>query len=145
MNINSNELLLLKKIRFAGEGGNADKLNGAVTTEPEQPQTAMNKLMFQGLKNVVSDPQLAQEVNAFKNTETQPKEEGTEKEYIAPYKSNLAFQGRAGMVKTYVTAAMMGLATLGAMTTLQSCEDIEIHQSVTVDMEAITTMISELM
>ena len=146
MNINSNELLLLKKIRFAGEGGNADKSNGVttttLTTEPEQTQTAMNKLMFQGLKNVVSDPKLAQEIDAFKNTEVQPKEDGTEKEYVAPYKSNLAFQGKAGKVKTYLTAAMMALAPLAASNLMTSCVNVE--QYAEIDASMFASMISEL-
>lgn len=149
MNINSNELLLLKKIKFAAEGENDGKSNGAMTTalstEPEQPEASMNRLMFQGLKNVVSDPQLAQETGALNNVETQPKEEGTEKEYIAPYKSNLAFQGNAGRMKTYAFAAMMGLATLGASTMLQSCEDVVMNQTVTVDMEEYNAMMQEML
>ena len=63
MNINSNELLLLnKKIRFAGEAGKPAVDVTVPAPDTNTPQTGMSALMFQGLNNVVSDPQLAGEL-----------------------------------------------------------------------------------
>lgn len=158
MNINSNELLILKKIKFAAEPTEENNTNVALklrdnenqnpeaTTSlsetPETTQASMNKLMFQGLKNVVSDPQLAQETGALNNVETQPKEDETAKEYVAPFKSNLAFQGGAGKIKSFATAALMGLATLGATSSLTSCIDVDQHAEL--DASIFASMISEL-
>ena len=65
MNINSNELLLLKKVKFGEE---ATRKSAGITTnvtEPVEtlsPQATMNALNFQGLNNVTSNPELATEL-----------------------------------------------------------------------------------
>ena len=55
----------------------------------------------------------------------QQTEDKAANEYVAPYKSNLAFQGKASKMKTLAMAALMGLATLGASSALTSCDDKE--------------------
>lgn len=147
MKIDAKELLLLnKKIRF-GEGTNSPVTNpesNAVKPETLGPQTGLNTLMFQGMQNVINNPQLSSELGLMKEVETQPQEQaGDVKEYVAPYKSNIAFQGFKGnKIKSIALAALMGLATLGATSTMTSCVDLS--QEVTVDMSAITEMVAQM-
>ena len=134
MNINANELLLLnKKIKF-GEGVNSGvntsdpgKSAAVLAPAPESngPQSGMNALMFQGLNNVTTNPTLATELKVMNEAAPQQTEDKAANEYIAPYKSNLAFQGKASKMKTLAMAALMGLATLGASSALTSCDDKE--------------------
>ena len=133
MNINSKELLLLnKKIRFAGDAGGTASEVVVPTTESRVPQTGMNALMFQGLNNVVSNPQLAGELNIVRETSTEKNEDkAVANDYVAPYKSNLAFQGKASKFKSIALAALMGLATLGATSSLTSCTDEAPFESTT--------------
>ena len=127
MNINATELLLLnKKIKFGeGAGGTNGKveeganpvLNPNVTLpapEENKPQTGMNVLMFQGLNNVVSNPELSTNLGIMKEAAPETTGEKTTNEYVAPYKSNIAFQG--GKFKSLALGAMMALATLGGVT-----------------------------
>ena len=146
MNINAKELLLFnKKIRF-GEGTNSAVTNpeaAAVKPDTLGPQTGLNALMFQGMQNVVSDPQLSTNLGMMNEVAPQQEQLGDAKEYVAPYKSNIAFQGLNGnKIKSVALAALMGLATLGATSSLSSCVDIS--QEVTVDMEAINKMLSQM-
>lgn len=161
MNINANELLLKeKRIRF-GEGvgineGNANEDNSAavVTSVPEatNPQAGLNALMFQGLKNVASDPELATEVKFMNETTDEETESETANEYVVPYQSNIAFQGsKAGLLKNLALAAMLGLSTTAVTT---SCEDREVlvvppsstttTVTVNVDMSAINAVFQQM-
>ncbi len=151
MNINSNELLLLnKKIKFAGEAGKPAADVTVPAPDTNTPQTGMNALMFQGLNNVVSDPQLAGELKIMKETDTAKTEDkAAANEYVAPYKSNLAFQGKASKFKSLALAALMGLATLGATSALTSCDDTEPYRSETnitinIDLSAIQAMFAQM-
>lgn len=151
MNINSNELLLLnKKIKFAGEAGKPAADVTVPAPDTNTPQTGMNALMFQGLNNVVSDPQLAGELKIMKETDTvKTEDKAAQNEYVAPYKSNLAFQGKASKFKSIAMAALMGLATLGATSALTSCDDTEPFTSETnitinIDMSAIQAMFAQM-
>ena len=151
MNINSNELLLLnKKIKFAGEAGKPAADVTVPAPDTNTPQTGMNALMFQGLNNVVSDPQLAGELKIMKETDTaKPEDKAAANEYVAPYKSNLAFQGKASKFKSIAMAALMGLATLGATSALTSCDDTEPYRSETnitinIDLSAIQAMFAQM-
>lgn len=148
MNINVNELML-RKVRF-GEGvkegvDTKEGNNGiAVTTsvpEATNPQAGMNALMFQGLKNVASDPQLASEVKFMKETADVESKDETAKEYVAPYKSNIAFQGKAGMIKNIALAAMLGMSAVGTTTMMTSCSQ---EQYVEVDLSALFEILNEL-
>ena len=145
MNINANELLLLnKKIRF-GEEPEAAKPAANVTPESgeNKPQTGLNSLMFQGLNNVVSNPQLAKNIGVMK--EDAPKPAETAENYTIPYQSNIAFQGKASKFKHIAMTALMALMTLGPVaTTLTSCEDT-ITQSVDINMDEIMKMVNEMM
>ncbi len=151
MNINSNELLLLnKKIKFAGEAGKPAADVTVPAPDTNTPQTGMNALMFQGLNNVVSDPQLAGELKIMKETDTvKTEDKAAQNEYVAPYKSNLAFQGKASKFKSIAMAALMGLATLGATSALTSCDDTEPYRSETnitinIDLSAIQAMFAQM-
>ncbi len=151
MNINSNELLLLnKKIKFAGEAGKPAADVTVPAPDTNTPQTGMNALMFQGLNNVVSDPQLAGELKIMKETDTvKTEDKAAQNEYVAPYKSNLAFQGKASKFKSLALAALMGLATLGATSALTSCSDDEPYKSETnitinIDLSAIQEMFAQM-
>ena len=151
MNINSNELLLLnKKIKFAGEAGKPAVDVTVPAPDTNTPQTGMSALMFQGLNNVVSDPQLAGELKIMKETDTvKTEDKAAQNEYVAPYKSNLAFQGKASKFKSLALAALMGLATLGATSALTSCDDTEPFTSETnitinIDMSAIQAMFAQM-
>ena len=140
MNINSNELLLLKKVKFGEEATNKPAEVTAPVTEPTEtatPQAAMNALNFQGLNNVASDPQLATELKMMNEEEIPQQPEGESKEFVAPYKSNIAFQGKTSILKSAAFSALMALGMLGATASLTSCDKETITQSVTVDMDAI--------
>ena len=146
MNINAKELLLLnKKIQFK-EGSNPSnnqESSNSVKPEELEPKTGLNKLMFQGLKNVATDPQLSQKLGIFNNINTEEQNPETTNNYVAPYKSNIAFQGLNGnKIKSIALGALMGLATLGATSSLTSC--IETKQSVVVDMDEIIAMLSKM-
>lgn len=145
MNINSNELLLLsKKVKFGEEPTQAA---AAMVTEPEtvsNPQTGMNALMFQGMKNVANDPQLATELKLMNDIEPAQAEDNGAKEFVAPFKSNIAFQGKANKFKSVAMAAMLGLASLGAVSTLTSCDKTEVNQQVEVDLSMLIDILNEL-
>ena len=150
MNINSNELLLLnKKVRFGEEAGKPaqTQIIEQPTAEETTPQTGLNSLMFQGLNNVVSHPQLANHLNVMKeeiSQEEQPKSNNGQDE-ATPLKTNVAFQGKASRFKNIAMSALMGLMTLGAASTLQSCQpDVNVEQNVDIDMTAITELIAQL-
>ena len=123
MNINSNELLLLdKKIRFGEEPAQQTAPAAVAAPETSAPQAGMNALMFQGLKNVVSNPELATELKMLNDIEPAKTEDAAAKEYTVPFQSNIAFQGKASKFKNIAVAAMIGMASMAAMT---SCDDKE--------------------
>lgn len=158
MKINSTELLLLnKKIKFAGEEGKSAPEVAVPAPEANSPQTGMNLLMFQGLNNVVSEPQLSGELKIMREDSPKASNEGTTensaKEYVAPYQTNLAFQGKASKFKSIALAALMGLATIGATSALTSCDDkeyigipgsSEVNVTVNVDLSAITSLFQQM-
>lgn len=147
MNINSNELLLLKKVKFGEEATNKPADVTAPVTEPTEtatPQAAMNALNFQGLNNVASAPQLATELKMMNEEEIPQQSEGESKEFVTPYKSNIAFQGKTSILKSAAFSALMALGMLGATASLTSCDKETITQTVTVDMDAIVSVISQL-
>ena len=147
MNINSNELLLLnKKIRF-GEtpAENSAAANSVPAPDTNKPQTGMNALMFQGLNNVVSNPELSTNLGIMKEAAPQPTENQTTEGYVAPYKSNIAFQG--GKFKSLTLGVMMALATLGGVSTLTSCTDgtdVYSETNINIDLKAMMEIINQL-
>ena len=115
MNINANELLLLnKKVKF-GETPATPANVTIPAPETEKPQTGLNVLAFEGLKNLTSNPQLSAKIAV---EQPLPEQEG--KAANAPYKNSIAFQG--GKFKNLSLAAMMALITLGAAS-LTSCSE----------------------
>ena len=148
MKINANELLLInKKVRFGEEGEKTTPQVTVPNQEPTTPQTGMNGLMFQGMMNVADNPQLEGNLSVLREDITNEEQPTTDNQQnsVAPLKTNVAFQGKTSMFKTGAMAALMGLMSLGAASTLQSCDPLaEQYQSVTVDMSAITEIISQL-
>ena len=151
MNINANELLLLnKKVRFGEEAGKSTQpqIIEQPTTQETNPQAGMNALMFQGLNNVVGNPQLATNLNVMRAEvaeEGQQTVKNNTPEEATPLKTNVAFQGKASRFKNVAMGALMALMSLGAASTLQSCQpDVTVTQSVDVDMSALMEMVNEL-
>ena len=148
MNINANELLLLnKKVRF-GENTEQPIQQQIVeqpTTQEAVPQAGMNALMFQGMSNVASNPQLAGNLNVLKEEVVKEEQPKNEQDSVAPLKTNVAFQGKASRFKNVAMGALMGLMTLGSMSALQSCQpDVNVSQTVDIDMSTITELISQM-
>ena len=150
MNINANELLLLnKKVRFGEEAGKPaqPQIIEQPTTQETNPQAGMNALMFQGMNNVVGNPQLATNLSVMREEvaeEGQTAANNTQDE-AAPLKTNVAFQGKASRFKNVAMGALMALMSLGAASTLQSCQpDVNVSQSVDIDMTAISEMIAQM-
>ena len=151
MKINANELLLLnKKVRFGEEAGKPaqPQIIEQPTTQETNPQAGMNALMFQGMNNVVSNPQLATNLSVMREEvaeEGQQTVKNDTQDEAAPLKTNVAFQGKASRFKNIAMSALMGLMTLGAASALQSCQpDVNVSQSVDIDMTAITEMIAQM-
>lgn len=151
MNINANELLLLsKKVRFGEEAGKPaqPQIIEQPTTQETNPQAGMNALMFQGINNVVGNPQLATNLNVMREEvaeEGQQTVKNNTQEEATPLKTNVAFQGKASKFKNVAMGALMALMSLGAASTLQSCQpDVNVSQSVDIDMAAITELISQM-
>lgn len=148
MKINANELLLInKKVRFGEEGEKTTPQVTVPNQEPTTPQTGMNGLMFQGMMNVADNPQLSGNLSVLREDITNEEQPATENQQnpVAPLKTNVAFQGKTSMFKTGAMAALMGLMSLGAASTLQSCDSLaEQYSSVNVDISAITEIISQL-
>ena len=147
MNINANELLLLnKKVRFGEdtEKPTQQQIVEQPTTQETAPQAGMNALMFQGMSNVVSNPQLAANLNAMREEVSNEQPAANNQDETAPLKTNVAFQGKASKFKGMAMSALMGLMTLGALSSMQSCTLAEQHQEVTVDMSTLMEMINEL-
>ena len=151
MNINANELLLLnKKVRFGEEAGKPaqPQIIEQPTTQETNPQAGMNALMFQGMNNVVSNPQLATNLSVMREEvaeEGQQTVKNDTQDDAAPLKTNVAFQGKASRFKNVAMGALMALMSLGAASTLQSCQpDVNVSQSVDIDMTAITEMIAQM-
>ena len=151
MNINANELLLLnKKVRFGEEAGKSTQpqIIEQPTTQETNPQAGMNALMFQGMNNVVSNPQLATNLSVMREEvaeEGQQTVKNDTQDEASPLKTNVAFQGKASRFKNVAMSALMGLMTLGAASTLQSCQpDVNVSQSVDIDMTAIAEMIAQM-
>ena len=151
MNINANELLLLsKKVRFGEEAGKPaqPQIIEQPTTQEANPQAGMNALMFQGMNNVVGNPQLATNLNVMREEvaeEGQQTVKNNTQEEATPLKTNVAFQGKASKFKNVAMGALMALMSLGAASSLQSCQpDVTVTQSVDVDMSALMEMVNEL-
>ena len=104
-----------------------------------QSNIGMKALMFQGMQNLMANPMLAKETGVM-NDEPQADNKDAAKSYVAPYSSNIAFQGKfANATKIAALAAML---TLGAA----SCTKENFHQEQTqiVDLESVTLAINEL-
>ena len=130
--------LLLKKVKFGAEpASNEPEAQAPAESNPEK---GMNALTFMGIKNLMSNPKLAQEVGVpTEEPEAKADENSTKaKSYVAPYSSNIAFQG--GKSKLAGNAIKLGTAALLAQGILSSCMKQDV--AVEVDMTAITELMS---
>ena len=104
-----------------------------------QSNVGMKALMFQGMQNLMANPKLARETGVM-NDEPKPETEPA-KSYVAPYSSNIAFQGKMINAKTMLPiASMLSLA-------MASCTSkTEINTKVTqiVDMDPVVQAINML-
>lgn len=74
-----------------------------------QSNIGMKALMFQGMQNLMSNPMLAKETGVMKD-EPKADETNSAKSYVAPYSSNIAFQGTfAKTAKAVSLAALLAL------------------------------------
>ena len=142
MNImKTNMLLMDNKIRKE-DGDNTTVATQTPSTV--RPQAGMKALMFQGMQNLMANPKLAKEVGVMND---EPAEQTAAKSaYVAPYSSNIAFQGKA---KTLLIAPLFALAAAA----LTSCEKNETiiepaqvtsNVEVNIDLKAISDMIGLL-
>ena len=118
MNIlKTNMLVLDSKIRK--ENGENSTVTEAPVPQTTNPEAGIKALMFQGMKNLMENPELAQEAG-IKNEEPKTENESA-KSYVAPYSSNIAFGSKAG----FKALKLAGLAVLltAAATSLTSCRD----------------------
>ena len=111
MNImKTNMLLFDNKIK----NENDDKNSGVVKAPiPESnPQQGMKALAFMGMKNLLSDPELAQEVGVKNSKDYPADDKDSAKSYVAPFSSNISFK------KNVKQAVILGTA---ALTLTTSC------------------------
>ena len=148
MNIKVNELSSIDKkmnLRFEKKNEQDPK-----AVETKTPEAGMNALMFQGMKNIVTNPNLALNVIANDNDNTEKEEQGEDNNVI-PYQANVNFRGLGVKSRKAVTALMMMLATGGLGSLITSCEeDVEVIEvpnkgpdiniQVNVDLSAITSI-----
>ena len=147
MNINANEILSLKKIKFGEKQEGTPSASNPATTGNNVPEAGLNALRAQGLNNVMANPALASKLGV---NEDAPQTKSDATGYVAPYQSNVAFQG--GKFKNLAMASMMALMTLGAATMTSCGEDTIITESETntesttinIDLSAIMDMVNEI-
>ena len=146
MNImKTNMLLLDNKIMKDDNEGSILTAPVPSTVEPEAKE-GMKALMFQGMQNLMANPKLAQGIGVMNENMT---EKSSADSYVAPYSSNIAFQGGfTNKAKTVALSALMALATTAALTSCEKTETImppaEVTTNVTVnvDLTAMTSMVS---
>ena len=138
MNIMKTNMLLLDNKMAKDYEVNAAE--SASIPSKVSPKYGMNALMFQGMQNLMANPMLAKGVGVMNDDAEVGKDESA-KSYVAPFSSNMAFQGKT---KTAAMASMAALAALG----LVSCEktkvevpnvNVEQNVKVEVDVTSITS------
>ena len=136
MNITKTNMLSLdNKIKKDGA------VNAVVSTSAAskaQSNAGINALMFQGMQNLMANPMLAKKTGVM-NDEPKADAEAA-KSYIAPYSSNIAFQGTAS--KTMKTAAIAALMAIAA--SFASCQKETITQTQIVDLTPVVNAINAL-
>ena len=155
MNINNEKVLLLNsKIKF-GEGQpapvSAPATSVVPTPETDKPQAGLNALTFQAMNNLTSNPKLAATV-VLNNQTTNISNEENNTENVAPFKSNIAFQGGnfnniTKKLKNMGLASIMALSLLTAATTMTSCEDKMAwsqSQTVVIDAEGLISYLMKI-
>ena len=159
MNIMKTNMLLLENNKILKEDTGNTTVEAPVPATKE-PQAGMNALSFLGMKNLMANPKLAMGVGVMNDKMA---EMSSADSYVAPYSSNIAFQGKFGNVsytaeKTAkkavnkisqaLPASLIALsALLPSALALTSCDkDINVSQSTTVivDMTAMVAAIDAL-
>ena len=111
MNIKTNEILLLNKIKL-GEG-TQPQITTQAPVPTEQPQNGMKALMFQARKNIMSDPKLARMV-----------EKGLKEALNTTTPKPTMVQKANGAAGKGVISTLALLTAFGApLATLTSCQD----------------------
>ena len=82
----TNMLLLDNKIRKDDDGQQTPVV---VPQTKQSVQAGMKALMFQGMKNLMANPGLAKEAGVMNESASLKNADS----YVAPYSSNIAFQG----------------------------------------------------
>ena len=114
MNIMKTDLLLLNNKIMKDDAENQTSVAAQVPSTV-QPQAGMKALMFQGIQNLMANPELAREVGVNgENNGDASEDKDAAKSYVAPFSSNIAFQGK---FKTIAAATL-----LAATAALTSCE-----------------------
>ena len=131
MNIMITNMLLLENNKILKEDAGNTTVSNPVTTDA-QPQAGMKALMFQGMQNLMANPKLAQGVGIMNDKMA---ETSSASSYVAPYSSNIAFQGslaKSAKIALPVIAAGMALASCTEKTEIQGTPS-KIEQNVTID------------
>ena len=135
---------------------NKIKKDGAVNAVEQAPalskthsNAGINALMFQGMQNLMANPMLAKKTGVMND---EPKAEETEaaKSYVAPYSSNIAFQGTATKtMKIAAFGAFMALAGLTSCTkdkteVVRDPVHVEQNVNVEVDLSPVTALLTSI-
>lgn len=147
MNImKTNMLLLDNKIRKDDAENNTS--TQAPVPSTVQPNAGMKALMFQGMQNLMANPMLAKEAGVM-NDEPQADNKDSAKSFVAPYSSNIAFQGKFATAAK--TAALAALLTLGAASCTKDRTEIikdpvhvEQNVNVDVDLSPVTALLTSI-
>ena len=162
MNITMDELSL-KKVKFGAEPASTQTETETQAPVESNPEKGMNALTFMGVRNLMSNPKLAQEVGVpAEEPKSEPNAEPNTdaKSYVAPYSSNIAFQGN--FLKNPATKSIGALfAAAALMIGASSCEKetiympvppgtpkevvVNVSQTVNVDLSALTKLIEAYM
>ena len=136
MNITKTNMLSLdNKIK---KDGAVNTVVSSTATSKAKSNAGINALMFQGMQNLMANPMLAKKTGVM-NDEPKADTE-TAKSFVAPYSSNIAFQGAAS--KTMKTAAIGALMAIAA--SLASCQKETITQTQIVDLAPVVNAINAL-
>ena len=147
MNITKTNMLSLdNKIK---KDGAVNTVVSSTAASKANSNAGINALMFQGMQNLMANPMLAKKTGVM-NDEPKADTE-TAKSFVAPYSSNIAFQGAfAKTAKAFSIAALLALGT-ASLTSCSEKDDVTIYEKesvnnvvVNVDLTAVTSLLSSI-
>ena len=148
MNITKTNMLSLdNKIK---KDGAVNAIEQAPALSKAHSNAGINALMFQGMQNLMANPMLAKKTGVM-NDEPKAEETETAKSYIAPYSSNIAFQGTAAKtMKVAAISALMAMAA-GLTTSCKEADKVTIYEkenvnnvTVNVDLTTISAQLAKM-